>query len=237
MDFHFLLPRERLLQQGSTALSDAELLALILGSGPRATDQTNPSVLRLAELLMAEYGSLPCLFAAPEESLGKIRGIGPAKIAILRATLEIARRLPRRSVGGAVSVGSSQDAYRWFSPLALETQEVLWALFLNAQNEVIREKEMFRGTATGCQARPREILREALRQDAVRMVVAHNHPSGKLVPSDEDRRFTRALREAAVNLSIPLLDHLIVGPGQAEFNYFSFADEDHALGKPWSHGL
>lgn len=209
-------PRERLLLRGSSSIEDDELLAILLSTGPRAQGL---GALALARELLERFGSLAGVLAASAAELLSIRGIGPGKAASLLAVREVSVRLSKNAVALPVVAGSV-SAYRLFADLAWESQEVVAAAFLDVRNRVLAQREIFRGTLAGAQARPREILREALRVNAAKILVAHNHPSGSSEPSEEDGRFTAQLEWAACNVGLELIDHLVIGAGDS---YFSFA--------------
>jgi DNA repair protein RadC len=211
-------PREKLFQPPS--LTETELLALLLGTGSPVAEPGRLAVLALAERLLLGFGDLWGVFRASGEELRQVIGIGPAKEGRLLAVAEILKRVGNARVADCV-VRSSADAYALFRELAWEPQEVVSGAFLDCRNRLIRRKVIFRGTLESAPARPREILREALRANAARLVVAHNHPSGSLEPSEEDMLFTTKLSGAAEMVGIRLLDHLIVGAGG---KFFSFAD-------------
>lgn len=211
-------PREKLQQRGHTALTDAELLAILLGSGTREC-----SAIQLARTLIDESGGLEGLARCDVAALTRFKGIGPAKAITLIAAFELARRkqrhLPKRlKVQGAKTVAD------YLIPLlGEETQEVFYVLFLNRNHEVIAEKEFFRGGIAATVVDPRLIFREALQQMATAMIVAHNHPSGNLSPSQADLQITRKLAEGSKLFDLALLDHLII----TSRHYYSFAEEGH----------
>jgi DNA repair protein RadC len=215
-------PRERLWRNGATGLSDAELLSLVLATGPSAGGVAGMAGARLAESLLASFGSLEAVFAADPAQLVELRGIGPGKASRLAAIREIGTRLWRaeREIERP-AIGNSQSAFRLFAGLAHEEQEVVAAAFLDTRNRLIRTREVFRGTLSSSPAQPREILREALKANASRLIVAHNHPSGNVQPSAEDERFTHRLFDSAHLVGVPLVDSLVIG---RRGTYYSFAD-------------
>jgi DNA repair protein RadC len=217
--------RERIAERGIGTLSDTELLCALLRTGPQG-------VLRLSEALLKKFGGLRGVMEARSDDLGQIPGLGSAKISELLAVAEIRRRLTdARPAGTPNYVRNGESAFRLFRRMQAEDQEVVWAAFLTTRNRVIRVCEIFRGTVGSAPAQPREILRSALRANAAKLIVAHNHPSGEIVPSDDDQFFTDELEFAARTVGVPLIDHLIVG-GET---YFSFA-EAKRLGR-WRRGL
>lgn len=203
--FHFEGPRERLLAKGTSSLSDLELVAILLRTG-----YGEKNVLEFAGLLCKKFGPLQDLMKASQEELKNVRGIGPAKLSTLLAMKEIAIRFWRGDSQPKFLMESSSAAYRYFSDIALRDQEVLVAAFLNSQLEVILRKEIFIGTLNGSLVSPRELLKEALRVNAAKILIAHNHPSQNPEPSEEDRVFTSLLDEVCKNLGVMLLDHLII---------------------------
>jgi DNA repair protein RadC len=220
-------PREYVAHLGPQALSDAELLCLLLDSGPRGLRAGGLRVLELAQALLERFETLDGILRADLRELQQVRGIGPTKAARMVAVREIAHRLKRYKIGPSHQIHTSREAFQLFSGLEREEQEVLSGAFLDTRNRVLRIREIFRGTLDASVARPREILREALRANAAKILVAHNHPSGDPDPSDEDARFTAQLEWAASAIGIPLADHLVIG---AQGRYFSFAEAER-LGK------
>jgi DNA repair protein RadC len=204
---------------GPKALSEPELLALILSTG--SSTSPHRTVLNLCTALFEKFGGLDKLVQADAEDLLEFPGLGPAKVARLMAIPEFFRRLTEVSSRERVSINSSKHAYTLVRHFADEEQEVVVAVFLNSQNQLIRIKEVFRGTLNRTLAQPREILREALKVNAASFLIAHNHPSQETEPSEEDILFTAKLEVASETMGIPLVDHLILA---REGNYFSFAD-------------
>jgi DNA repair protein RadC len=200
-------PQERLQQLGPAALSDTELLALLLRSGTRGHD-----VMAVARALLAEAGSLPGLLGWTEADFRRLRGIGRVKALQLVAVAEIARRtLAAR--GAAAPVLNRPELVRehlepYFTGLPVEK---FWVLCLNRKNRLLKRVELTTGTATSSLAHPREVFREAIRQGATAVICAHNHPSGDPAPSAADVQLTRQLREAARAVDIDLLDHVVLG--------------------------
>lgn len=203
-------PRERLIQQGAAALSDAELLAIFLRVGVRGK-----SAVDLARDLLARFdGDLARLAAASTKDLAGLPGIGPAKAAQLAATLELARR----SLAGPLKVKdtmASPQAVRDWLRLYLGSlpHEVFLALWLDAQNRLIASEELFRGTLTQTSVYPREVVKRALAHNAGAVILAHNHPSGIAEPSRADEVLTSSLKQALAMVDVKLLDHFIVTAG------------------------
>ncbi|MBK8119528.1 MAG: DNA repair protein RadC [Sulfuritalea sp.] len=210
-------PRERLIQQGAAALSDAELLAIFLRVGVRGK-----SAVDLARELLASFdGDLARLAAASTRELARLPGIGPAKAAQLAAILELARR----ALAGAMKLKdalASPKAVRDWLRLSLGSlqHEVLVALWLDAQNRLIDSEELFRGTLTQTSVYPREVVKSALRHNAGAVILAHNHPSGLAEPSRADEVLTASLKQALALIDVKLLDHFIV-TGSAEAMSFA----------------
>jgi len=209
-------PREKLLERGAQALSDAELLALLLGSGSRGR-----SAVELARALLTEFGSLRELLNADRPRWLGQHGIGPARYAALQAAVELARRYFREAmrIGPALD---APDAARAFLLAQLRDRpyEVFCCLYLDKRHRLIRFEELFRGTIDGAGVHPREVLRQTLLHNAAAVILAHNHPSGVLEPSQADEFITRRLREALALVDVRVLDHIIVGDGHC----FSFSE-------------
>jgi DNA repair protein RadC len=200
-------PRERLLNQGAAALSDAELLAIFLRSGVRGM-----SAVDLArELLAAFDGNLAKLAEASLGQLASIRGIGPAKAAQLQASLELARRALQARMAERDLLSSPEAVRDWLRlKLGSLPHEVFGALWLDAQNRLIRYEELFRGTLTQTSVYPREVLKSALSHNAAAVILAHNHPSGMTQPSRADETLTSTLKQALAQVDVKVLDHFIV---------------------------
>lgn len=208
-------PRERLLAHGAKALSDAELLAVLLRTGVRGK-----SAVDLARDLLSEFKGLAGLLAAGSE-LAAVKGLGPAKRAQFAAVLELAQR----SIGETLKGGAlltSPGAVRDYLRLALggRRHEVFVCIWLDAQHRVIDFQEPFRGTLTQTSVYPREIVKHALAANAAAVIFAHNHPSGVAQPSQADELLTRNLRDALALVDVKVLDHFIIAGNQA----ISFAE-------------
>lgn len=211
-------PRERFLARGGRFLSHAEVLAILLGSGSR-----NRSALALAQAIMSKFEqNLYALSACTVGDLMAFPGIGKAKAVTVLAALELGRRVHAAPKSKKQIVSDSQAAYT-----ALRTRfgklahEEFWILYLNNANAILSVNQLSKGGITGTVVDIRLILKKALEQGAVGLIVAHNHPSGQLKPSRSDMALTQKLAKAAGVLDIKLLDHLII----TESSYFSFADE------------
>ncbi len=207
-------PREKLLQRGAAALSDAELLAIFLRTGV-----TGKSAVDLARELIVKFGDLTRLIAASEKDFCGIHGLGQAKFVQLQAVVEISRRALHEEMASGDAL-NSPGAVREFLQLLLRTrqQEVFVALFLDAQHRVIATEELFRGTLTQTSVYPREVVKRALHHNAAAVIFAHNHPSGVAEPSQSDQLLTAALKQALQLVDVRVLDHFIVaGAGCLSF--------------------
>lgn len=212
-------PREKLLERGAQALSDGELLALFLGSGNRGR-----SAVDLARALLADFGSIRGILGADRSVCLQKAGMGPARYALLQASLELARRHLLEALRLRPAL-HGPEATRQFLQAQLRDRpyEVFCCLFLDSRHRLIAFEELFRGTLDGAGVHPREVLRQTLFHNAAALILAHNHPSGMLEPSAADEMITRRLREALALVDVRVLDHLIVGDGQC----FSF--QEHGL--------
>ena len=214
-------PREKLAQRGAGALSDAELLAIVLRTG-----MAGKTVLQMADELLnlPGVGGLAGLLAASYKDLSAVKGLGPAKRAELMAVLELARRATAQRLRER-EVFASPDAVKHYLQLhlAAKTHEVFAVLFLDSQNRLLALEEMFRGTLTQTSVYPREVVLRALHHQAGAVILAHNHPSGSVQPSSADKSLTATLQSALALVDVRVLDHVIVGPGAA----CSMAEEGH----------
>ena len=204
-------PREKLLARGAGALTDAELLALLLGTGHRGRD-----ALSVARDLLARYGGLRALLAAEPRALCGTRGIGPAKYALLQAAAELGRRQMGEGLARGAPLTDPEATRRFLiGRLRDLPHEVFACLYLDNRHRVIAFEELFRGTLDGASVHPREVVKATLRHNAAALILAHNHPSGVAEPSDADRLITRRLREALGLVDVRVLDHFVVGDGYA----------------------
>ena len=209
-------PREKLLQLGAVALTDVELLALLLGTGSR-----DCSVLCLARQLLLHFGGLSELLRAESEELMAQAGVGAAKASVLQASLELARRASMEPLRrGDVLSSPGQAQHFLHCHLGDNAREVFSCLFLDSQHALISCEDLFQGTLDGAAVYPREVVRRALQLHAAAIIFAHNHPSGVAEPSAADRRITERLQAALALVDIRVLDHIIIGRGQQ----YSFAD-------------
>ena len=202
-------PRERLLAHGPAALSDAELLALFLGTGVRGR-----SALEVARDLIARFGRVSRVLAAGRGELDPVPGVGEAKYAQIAAVMELARRALSEEMRARDSL-TSPAAVRGYLRLAMQElgHECFYCVFLDAQNRVIAAEQLFRGTLTQTSVYPREVVKHALKHNAAAVILAHNHPSGVAEPSVQDQALTRTLAEALALVDVKVLDHFIVAPG------------------------
>jgi len=202
-------PREKLLQRGAAALSDAELLAIFLRTGV-----TGKSAVDLARELLQRFGSLTELFATSEKEFCETHGMGQAKYVQLQAVLEMARRSLHEEME-AGDVLNSPGAVRNYLQLLLRgrQQEVFMAIFLDAQHRVIAAEELFSGTLTQTSVYPREVVKRALHHNTAAVILAHNHPSGVAEPSQSDQALTDALKQSLALVDVRVLDHFIVAGG------------------------
>lgn len=201
-------PRERLLELGSAALSDAELVAVLLRTGRAGT-----SAVRLAMELLQENGGLAGLLGASPPLLRR-KGLGPAKAAGILAAVEVGRRLARLEISEREPLRRPAEVVRYLNlRYTQRDQEVVGALFLDVRQRLIAEKEIYRGTFDRAVTEPREILKECLLRGAAAVVLFHTHPSGDPAPSAEDLLFTRRLAMAAEIVGVRLVDHLVLGHG------------------------
>jgi DNA repair protein RadC len=206
-------PRERLLAHGAGALSDAELLAVVLRTGIRGK-----SAVELGRDLLTRFKGVAGILGA---NLSGVKGLGPAKRAQFEAAMELVRRCLAADLQSASAL-TSPGAVRDYLRLAIATREheVFVCLWLDAQHRVIDIQELFRGTLTQTSVYPREIVKAALKANAAAVIFAHNHPSGAAQPSQADELLTRNLKEALALVEVKVLDHFIVAGNQA----ISFAE-------------
>lgn len=212
-------PREKFLLKGKNALSDAELLAIIMGSGNR-----EDSAVELGRKILTSVGNnWHNLSLLQISDLMKFKGIGEAKAISIAVALEIGRRRSSQEVPEKVQVTSSKESYRVLMPFLSDLQtEEFWAVYLNQNNRILGKSKLSSGGINQSVVDIRILFKTALEHLATGIIVAHNHPSGNLKPSPEDLKITRQIAEAGKILNIQLLDHLII----AQNSYLSFADEN-----------
>jgi DNA repair protein RadC len=200
-------PRERLANLGAEAISNAELIAILMRSGIEGMN-----VLQLAQKILVDLGGLSGLHRTPYEELCQVHGVGPAKASQLKAAIELGRRLSVAGMGELPTIQSPEDAAAivQYEMGALE-REHLRALLLDTRNRVIKISEIYKGSLNSSVIRVGEVFRDAVRINAASIIVVHNHPSGDPTPSPEDVAVTRAIIEAGDLLNIEVLDHLVIG--------------------------
>jgi DNA repair protein RadC len=214
-------PQERLEKLGSAALSDTELLALLLRSGSRGHN-----VLTVAQRLISDAGSLAAMVQWTDADFRRLKGIGRVKAFQLVAVMEVSRRVLADAGEVLPVLNKPELVYAHFQPLLASLNvEKFWVLCLNRKNRLLKQVEVTSGTATSSLAHPREVFREAIRHGATAVICAHNHPSGDPAPSAADVQVTRQLRDAAKAVDIELLDHVVVGRAAADplgLGFYSF---------------
>lgn len=206
-------PRERLMRYGPETLSTAELIAIVLGSGTKSAP-----VLQLAQMMLARFGGLQQLAEATVEELCQTKGIGVTKALQLKAVFNIGLRLSRQSIPAKYKIEHPVHAYHLVKDsLLAEKRELLVVIMLDAKGCVIGQQVVAIGTLTRVPAHPREVFYPAIRHKAASLILVHNHPSGDLMPSKQDRDITRKLIDAGQVIGIPVHDHLII----SEHGYLS----------------
>ena len=212
-------PREKFLLKGKNSLSDAELLAIIMGSGNR-----EDSAVQLARKILDSVGNnWHNLSLLQISDLMKFKGVGEAKAISIATALEIGRRRAAQEVPEKIQNTNSQETYKVLAPFLADLQtEEFWVVFLNQNNRIIAKSRLSSGGINQSVVDIRILFKNALQHFATGIIVAHNHPSGNLKPSQEDLKITKQIAEAGKILNIQLLDHLIV----AQNSYLSFADEN-----------
>lgn len=211
-------PREKLMQKGRTALTEAELIAILIGSGT-----VELSAVDVSKMILAQAdNNLNNLAKMGLKDLIKVKGIGEAKAITIIAALELGRRRKETEQVVRPKIGSSQDAYLEIKHHLLDLpHEEFWVLLLNRANQVVRPVQISQGGVSGTVVDPKMIFKVAIEHLASSIILAHNHPSGNLTPSQADKDITAKVKQAGKILDLPVLDHLIV----TDSAYFSFADE------------
>jgi DNA repair protein RadC len=211
-------PREKMISKGKSALSDAELVALLISTGTK-----KESAVDVGKRILQTCGSrLTDLGRLSVKDLTKVKGVGEAKALRIAAALELGRRRKDEEAHERPLVSSSRDAYNYFESLVEDkVHEEFWILLLNRNNRVIGRTKISEGGVHGTVVDPKIIFRHALEALASSVVLCHNHPSGNIRPSEQDIRLTQKIKEAGKFLEVNVLDHIIVG----EKSYFSFSDE------------
>ena len=206
-------PREKLLMKGAESLSDAELLAIFLRTGIKGKTAVD-----LARDLLADSGGLSSLLSANEERFCQGKGVGQAKFVQLQAVVEMSRRYLEEKIHRGNAMENVDDVKRYLqSRLQHYPFEVFACLFLDNKHRVIEYEELFRGTVNSATVHPREVVRCAIKHNAVAIVLAHNHPSGLAEPSLSDREITQKLKEALQLIDVRVLDHFIIGDDIVSF--------------------
>lgn len=211
-------PREKLMLKGRSALSDAELIAILIGSGSR-----NESAVDLSKKILSSVdNNLNALGKLSLSQLTKFKGIGEAKAISIIAALELGRRRREEDIIELKKISSSKTVFQIMHPLIGElAHEEFWIVYLNNSNKVLSKSQLSKGGMTGTVVDTRMVFRTAIEIGATALILCHNHPSGTLIPSDADKQITKKLKSAGDNLDVKVLDHLII----TERSYFSFADE------------
>ena len=210
-------PREKLLNKGRSALSDAELIAILIGSGSKSESAVELSkrILSSVDNNLNELGRLSI------KQLMQFKGIGEAKAVTIAGALEIGRRRRGETSAKIEKIASSKDAFEILQPIMGELEhEEFWILYLNNSNKVLQKSQLSKGGITGTLVDVRILMKQTLELGAVGLILAHNHPSGTLKPSNADKDITQKIKRASESLDIKVLDHLII----TQKDYFSFAD-------------
>jgi DNA repair protein RadC len=211
-------PREKLMLKGKSVLSDAELIAILIGSGSRSESAVDLS----KRILASVDNNLNALGKLSLTQLMQFKGIGEAKAISIIAALELGRRRRGEDAVELKKITSSKIIFEIMQPIIGELpHEEFWIIYMNNSNKVIAKSQLSKGGITGTLVDVRIVFKTALEMGATALILCHNHPSGTLIPSDADKQITRKLKLAGDSLEIKVLDHLIV----TETSYFSFADE------------
>ena len=211
-------PREKLLDKGPQVLTETELLAIILRTGNASTGE---SAVDQARGLLGRFESLKGVEEASLEEMRAIKGMGPAKIAQVKACMELARRMERRKWKPGEPMRSPAEVFSYFrSQFEKEKREMFYVVLLNNKNRKIREVKISEGSLTASLVHPREVYNPVIRESAASVIFVHNHPSGDPSPSPEDVEITRRLKEVGEIIGVKVLDHVVIGRD----DYFSFKD-------------
>ena len=211
-------PREKLMNKGKASLSDAELIAILIGSGSR-----NESTVQLSKRILSSVdNNLNALGKLSLQQLMNFKGIGEAKAISIQAAMELGRRRRAEEVVELQKITSSKSIFELMQPVIGElSHEEFWIIYLNNSNKVLSKSQLSKGGITGTLVDVRLVFKAALEMGAVSIILSHNHPSGALQPSEADKQITKKLKLAGESLDIRILDHLII----TENHYYSFADE------------
>jgi len=211
-------PREKLIEKGPSVLTDAELIAILFSTG-----YLNQSAVELAKTILSEHqNDLSLIARLPYSDLCNVKGIGPAKAVSLIAALELGRRRRSSEVKKKSKVASSKDVFEHFVQVMGDlNHEEFWMMNLNRGNNVLSLRRISEGGWHSTIVDPKKVFSKALEEKASAIIVAHNHPSGNITPSMEDKKITHKLRRCGRDMELPILDHLII----TTHDYFSFADE------------
>jgi DNA repair protein RadC len=211
-------PREKLLKRGATALTDAELLALIIGTGDSSSGR---SALDIGREILQQHGDLRTLAHTSVSEICRVKGAGPAKAACIKAALELANRCGARRFESLERFTSPLQVFEHFHHEFRDCRkEYFLALLLDGKNRILKRVQISEGSLNQSIVHPREVFNQAVRESAAAVILIHNHPTGDPTPSREDLEITRRLKEAGELLGIKVLDHIIIGDGA----YLSFVD-------------
>ena len=214
-------PREKLLNRGAEALTDAELLALVLRTGDAASGR---SAIDLGRELLKEFGDLRTLATAAVGDICRVKGTGPAKAACVKAALELANRFKGRRLESEERYTSPEQVFEHFHYRYRDRRkEYFLVLLLDGKNRVLREVQVSEGSLNQSIVHPREVFHAAVRESAAAIILVHNHPTGDPSPSREDLEITRRLKEAGDVMGVKVLDHIIIGDGA----YVSFVSQGY----------
>jgi len=209
-------PREKLLAKGSHSLTETELLAIILRNGHASSGE---SAIDQARLLLNRFGGLKGIDDASASEISAVKGIGPAKVAQLKACLEIGKRIGSQKWETGQPLQSAEDVYHHFrETLGREKREFFYVVLLNNKNRKMREVKVSEGSLTASLVHPREVYNPVIRESAAGVIFVHNHPSGDPAPSPEDIDITKRLKEVGDVMGVRVLDHVVIGHDR----YFSF---------------
>lgn len=203
-------PRERLIARGEEALSEADLLALVMGTGSQGE-----SALELAAGLLTRFGGLRGLTTAPLFEIVKQRGMGLAKACLVKAAVELGKRVVAERPAFRSALRCSEEVFKGYNPLFKDLKrEAFYVVLLDSRNRGIREVKVAEGSLNGCGLNPRDVFSPAVRESAAAVIFIHNHPSGDPAPSKEDIELTSRLSKAGDLLGVRVLDHIIIGDGR-----------------------